>query len=85
MLFVDIFYFNVFNNCVADFCTVWLCQPGLFSTAIDKLTDNFIENINIANREISKFGNFDIGCINHLYYCCTQTFSALNPWVQYKN
>jgi len=24
MLFVDIFYFNVFNNCVADSWTAWL-------------------------------------------------------------
>ena len=74
MLFVDIFYFNVFNNCVADFCTAWLWQPGLFNIIIDRLTDNFTENINIANIDISKFGNFGRGCINHSYYCCTQTF-----------
>lgn len=53
-LFFDIFYFNVFNNCVADFCTAWLRQPGLFNIIIDKIADNFIENINIANIEISK-------------------------------
>lgn len=53
-LFFDIFYFNVFNNCVADFCTAWLRQPGLFNIIIDKIADNFIENINIANVEISK-------------------------------
>lgn len=74
MLFVDIFYFDVFNNCVADFCTAWVWQPGLLNTIIDKLTDNFIENINIPDIEISKFGNFDRDCINHLYCCGTQTF-----------
>lgn len=52
--FFHIFYFKVFNNCVADFCTAWLWQPGLFSTIIDEITDNFVENINIANVEISK-------------------------------
>lgn len=74
MLFVDNFYFNVFNNCVAGFCTAWLWHTGLFNIIIDKLTDNFTENINTSNTEISKFGNFDIDCINHSYYCCTQTF-----------
>lgn len=44
----------MFNNCVADFCTAWLWQPGLFNTIIDKITDNFVEDINIANVEISK-------------------------------
>lgn len=53
-LFFHIFYFKVFNNCVADFCTAWLWQPGLFNTIIDKITDNFVENINTANVEISK-------------------------------
>lgn len=63
MHFLAIFYFNVFNNCVADFCTAWLWQPELFNTITDKLIDNFIENINIENIQISKLDNFDTGCI----------------------
>lgn len=74
MHFLAIFYFNVFNNCVVDFCTAWLWQPELFNTITDKLIDNFIENINIENIQISKFGNFNTICINHLYCCCTPNF-----------
>lgn len=56
--FLAILYF-VFSNCVADFCTDWLWQPKLLITVT--VTDNFIENINIENIQISEFGNFGRG------------------------
>lgn len=86
MVFVAIFYFNVFNNSVADFCTAQLWQPGLFNTIVHKLTDNFTENINVANIEITKFGNFDRGCINQSFVLLLHSnLFALKVQVQYKN
>lgn len=72
----------MFNNCVADFCTAWLRQPGLFNIIIDKIADNFIENINIANVEISKLATLReaVSIILLLH----SDFSALDPWEQYK-
>lgn len=77
MLFVAIFYFHVLDNFVADSCKAQLWQPGLFNTIIDKLTDNFTKNINIANIEISKFGNCDRGCTVALKPFCPEFLSTV--------